>query len=228
MPRKTRVILANMLHHIVQRGHNRKAVFVEAGDYLYYLSNLRHWKQELGVRVYGFCQMTNHVHLMVEPGDDVNCISQLMKQLAARQTRWVNRKEGRSGSLWEGRYKISAIQRERYLLQCCRYVERNPVKACMVQQPAQYPWSSYRARVGQADVSWLDFYECYLALGTTMLERQAAYRQYVETDPDADESALIQRAVSRCQLTGSKAFVDEIELRIGIRIEHRVRGRPGK
>ncbi|MEQ8959474.1 MAG: transposase, partial [Coleofasciculus sp. C2-GNP5-27] len=121
-----------MPHHIVQRGHNRKAVFVEAGDYRYYLHNLREWKLTLGVKVYSYCLMTNHVHLIVEPGDDVTTVSRLMKQLAARQTRWVNKQEGRSGSLWEGRYKSSPIQRDCYLLQCCRYVERNPVKARMV------------------------------------------------------------------------------------------------
>jgi len=109
-----------MPHHIVQRGHNRKAVFVEADDYHYYLENLREWKLALGVKVYSFCLMTNHVHLVVESAADCTTISRLMKQLAARQTRRVNKLEGRSGSLWEGRYKISPIQREQYLLQCCR------------------------------------------------------------------------------------------------------------
>ena len=89
MPRRERVIVAGMPHHIVQRGHNRKAVFVEADDHRYYLENLREWKLALGVKVYSFCLMTNHVHLVVEPAADRTTISRLMKQLATRQTRRV-------------------------------------------------------------------------------------------------------------------------------------------
>lgn len=220
--------MAGMPHHIVQRGHNRKAVFVEADDYHYYLENLQEWKLALGVKVYSFCLMTNHVHLVVEPSADCASISRLMKQLAARQTRRVNKLEGRSGSLWEGRYKISPIQREQYLLQCCRYVERNPVKARMVVHAAQYPWSSHCARIGQAELPWLDLEEAYLALGATPAECRQRYRQFVSQEASPGETALIRQGVSRNQLTGNAAFIDEIELRLGVRIEHRGRGRPGK
>ena len=93
MPRTARIILPNTPHHIVQRGHNRKAVFVESSDFQYYLDSLIECKQELGIKVYSFCLMTNHVHLIVEPGEDTTTISQLMKCLAARQTRLVNKRE---------------------------------------------------------------------------------------------------------------------------------------
>ena len=228
MPRRARVIVPEMPHHIVQRGHNRKAVFVEAADYRYYLANLRRFKLEFGVKVYSFCLMTNHVHLVVEPGDDVSTVSQLMKQLAARQTRWVNKAEGRSGSLWEGRFKISPIQRDQYLLQCCRYVERNPVAANMVLRVEQYPWSSYRARAGLIQLPWLDFEQTYLALGSSKLEREERYRRFVDAEAGVGETELIRDALARNQLTGNSAFIDEIELRMGIRIEHRGRGRPAK
>lgn len=172
--------------------------------------------------------MTNHVHLVVEPGDDVSSISQLMKQLAARQTRRVNKAEGLSGSLWEGCFKKSAIQRDQYLLQCCRYLERNPVKANMVQSAAQYPWSSYRARAGFTQLPWLDIEQTYLALGSSRVEQQTRYRQFVDEEAVADETDLIRGALARNQFTGDSAFIDEVELLIGIRIEHRGRGRPFK
>ena len=107
MPRTAEVIVPNMPHHIVQRGHDHKPVFIESCDYQYYLDNLREWKQTLDIRVYSYCLMTNHIHLIVEPGDETTSISELMKRLAGKQTRWVNRLETRSGSLWEGRFKIS-------------------------------------------------------------------------------------------------------------------------
>lgn len=124
MPRRARVIVPGMPHHIVQRGHNRNAVFVELRDYRYYLENLAEWKLELGLKVFSYCLMANHIHLVVEVGDDPAAVGHLMKRLAGRQTRFVNKVEGRTGSLWESRYKISPIDSEAYLLQCCRYVEQ--------------------------------------------------------------------------------------------------------
>ena len=147
MPRKARVILPNMPHHIVQRGHNRQVVFVEDQDYLYYLDNLSEWKAKLECKIYAFCLMTNHVHLVVDPGNDPNSLSLLMKRVAGRQTRLVNKLESRTGSLWESRFKSSAIETDRYLLACCRYVELNPVRAGMVSSPIDYRWSSYRYKV---------------------------------------------------------------------------------
>lgn len=126
MPRQARVIVKNMPHHIVQRGHNRQAVFIEDADYQYYLATLKEWKVKLGVKVYAYCLMTNHVHLILDPGDDEESISRLMKRLAGRQTRYVNHLEKRTGSLWERRYKSSPIQKDPYLLACSRYVEMNP------------------------------------------------------------------------------------------------------
>ncbi len=84
--------------------------------------------------------MTNHIHLIVEPGSDASTVSELMKRLAGRQAAFVNKQEGRSGALWEGRFKASPIQRDNYLLACCRYIEMNPVRANMVIGPGQYRW----------------------------------------------------------------------------------------
>lgn len=227
MPRKPRVIVPHMPHHIVQRGHDRKAVFVKAGDYQYYLDNLEEWKRRLDIKVYSYCLMTNHIHLIVEPGDDSSMVSELMKRLAAKQTRWANRLEGRTGSLWEGRYKISVIDRDNYLLQCCRYVELNPVKAKMVTSADQYRWSSYRAKIGLESTDWLDADPIYIGLSSDKRNRNKRYREFVQASGES-EAAMIRAAVARNQLTGSSVFVDEIERRIGLRIETRGRGRPGR
>ncbi len=122
MPRKARVLVPNCPHHIVQRGHNRTAVFLADEDYQYYLENLREWKEELGIKLYAWCLMTNHIHIIAEPGQDAMTLSLLMKRVNGRQSAYVNKLEGRSGSLWEGRYKASLIQRDSYLLCCYRYI----------------------------------------------------------------------------------------------------------
>ena len=135
MPRMGRVVVPNMPNHVVQRGHNRNVVFVSSEDYLYYLETLSTWKVTLGVKVYAWCLMTNHVHLILDPGDDIKSIGLLMKRLAGRQTRYVNSREGRTGSLWDGRYKLSIVDTDEYLLQCCRYIDLNPVKAGIARLP---------------------------------------------------------------------------------------------
>jgi len=225
MPRTARVIVPNCPHHIVQRGHNRNAVFVCDDDYRYYLENLIEAKHEYGIKVYAYCLMTNHVHLVVEPADSIASIGYLMKRLAARQTRYVNRLERRSGSLWEGRYKISPIDTDAYLLACCRYVEMNPVKAGLVPAPDLYRWSSYVDKISDRWV-WLDKDPCFAALADTPAMCVEGYRSFVCSPTPEHERMLIQKAIQRNQLTGSGRFVDEIERRLGVRIEFRGMGRP--
>ena len=224
MPRKARVIVPNCPHHIVQRGHNRRAVFVEDGDYYYYLNTLKEWKRELEVKVYAFCLMTNHVHLVVDLGGRPESISLLMKRLAGRQTRYVNKLEGRSGTLWEGRYKISPIETDGYLLQCCRYVELNPVKAKMVTSAEDYYWSSYATKIGVDRFDWVDLDPCYMAL----MRPAESYKAFVEESICPEEQEFLSEAVARSQVTGSSQFTDEIERRTGVRIQNRRPGRPGK
>jgi len=220
MPRKARLIVPNLPHHVVQRGYNRNAVFVERQDYEYYLETLQEWKYELGVRVYAWCLMTNHVHLILDPGDDSQAIGLLMKRLAGRQTRYINKQECRSGTLWEGRYKASAIQIDSYFLRCCRYVELNPVRAGLVSGPESYPWSSYRERTGYKNGSFLDAFP----VGCSAM----AYQAFVEQGVDSSEHRFISERLQRNGLTGGDSFVDEIERRIGIRIEARRPGRPAR
>ena len=109
MPRTARVIVPNCPHRVVQRGHNRRAVFIEQADYQYCLDTLGEWKQALNIKVYAFCLMTNDVHLVVQPGGRPEATSLLMKCLAGRQTRYVNKQEGRSGTLWEAGRKNKSV-----------------------------------------------------------------------------------------------------------------------
>lgn len=226
MPRQARLVLANTAHHIVQRGHNRETVFVERQDYVYYLETLKEWKQELNVAVYGYCLMTNHVHLILNPNDEPDNLGRLMKRLAGRQTRYVNHQENRSGSLWEGRYKSSPIETDSYLLACLRYVERNPIKAGMVKELTDYEWSSYPQHAGFETDCWIDDDEAYLGLGHSKEERMQNYRNYLNQPNLVSESKTIANALQRNQLTGTSRFVDEIEKRLGYRIEQRGPGRP--
>jgi len=229
MPRVGRVVLPNHPHHVVQRGHNRQVVFADARDFEYYLADLRELKEALGLRVYAYCLMTNHVHLLLSPGDTPASLGQLMKALAARMTRYRNKLEGRSGTLWESRYKSSVVQSDTYLLACSRYIELNPVRALIVSRAENYPWSSYRLRVVEpAENNWLDVDPCFEALGTTEVARRDRYKEFVAQVAPSGELDLFRSALQRGQLTGASRFVDEIEQITGLRIIDRGRGRPTK
>ena len=206
MPRQARLILRNTAHHIVQRGHNRNAVFAVPSDFRYYLNTLREWKVHLGVKVYGYCLMVNHVHLIVNPGEHEDNIGKLMKRLAGRQTMYVNRLKNRSGTLWEGRYKSSPIETETYLLACTRYVDLNPIRAGMVAHPRDYVWSSYRQKTG-LEKPWIDFDPCYLGLSNDIKGCQRRYADYIAGEIPINETALIRDSLASGQLTGSKRFI---------------------
>ena len=149
-----------------------------------------------------------------------------MKRLAGRHTRRINRLEKKTGTSWEGRFKCSPIESDRYLLACTRYVDLNPVRAKMVAAPEHYPWSSYRARVGLTECEWLDPDPCFLALALTQERRQKVYRDFVEQGVHEHELKFIRGAVQRNQLTGSESFILHVERLTGERILYRSRGRP--
>jgi putative transposase len=222
MPRIGRVVAPNMPHHVVQRGHNRNAVFVDDCDYSYYLDTLGKWTRQLQVKVYAWCLMTNHVHLLLDPRDDIKSIGLLMKRLAGRQTRYVNKQKNRTGSLWDGRYKMSIVDSDQYFLQCCRYIELNPIKAKMVTCPKKYRWSSYRENAGLSSSEIVDRHGFAKLSGV----RFEDYREYVAQGTPASESEFISQRLESNRLTGGDSFVKEIEFRTGIRLEFKRPGRP--
>ncbi len=226
MPRQGRVVLPNWPHHVIQRGHNKQTVFHAEEEYAAYLRNLGEWKRILGCQIYAYCLMTNHVHLIINPGPKAGNLARLMKRVAGRQTRAVNARQGRTGTLWEGRYKSSPIETEAYLLACGRYVELNPVRARMVSRPEQYRWSSYRARAGLSEWGWLDPDPCYLGLGRSAPERAKRYREWARAAIPEGEWERIRKAIQRGQLTGGERFIALAAKQVGRRVEFRGRGRP--
>lgn len=201
-------------------------IFAGDEEYLYYLENLRVWKTELGCKVYAYCLMTNHVHLIIDPGANPDNLGLLMKRIAGRQTRHVNRLQGRTGSLWEGRYKSSPIMGDEYLLACCRYIELNPVRAGMVELPAQYQWSSCRERMGEVKNTLLDFDPFYLGLGTSFAGRAEKYGQLLHEAIPENELKQIREALQRGQLTANCSTARELSEKLGRRVALRGPGRP--
>jgi putative transposase len=227
MPRLGRLIIANYPHHVIHRGHNRKPVFISDDGYRYYLMNLAEVKKELGCRLYAYCLMTNHVHLIVDPGENLESLAVPIKKVAARQTRYVNRLEKRSGTIWEGRYRSSPICKDTYLLACSRYIEMNPVRANIVAEPGDYLWSSFREKT-QGLIEVIDLDQGYISLGADDETRRKLYHEWVMSSVPEGELQRIHEAAQRGHLTGDERFQQIVAERIGLRLDFRKPGRPKK
>ncbi len=168
--------------------------------------------------------MTNHVHLLVTPEAETG-IAKLMQAVGRRYVQYINRSYKRTGSLWEGRYKSSVIEAETYLLTCMRYIELNPVRAGMVQDPGHYRWSSYRHNgLGQADPR-ITLHQLYLALDRNDADRRTTYRALFRCELDEEALGDIRLALSQGQPLGHGRFGDKICAATGVR---RAKKRPGR
>lgn len=188
MPRQARFLLPGIAVHLIQRGHNRNACFRETSDYFVYLMHLRELSTELACEVHAYCLMTNHVHLLLTPPSADAC-SRLMRNIGQRYAQYFNRHHGRSGSIWEGRFRSSITESARYVLACYRYIELNPVRAGMVTAPADYRWSSHAANTATRSDSLITPHAEFKALGPDAESRRTAYlgTLFAEADTDLDQ-----------------------------------------
>ena len=227
MPRKRRFFLPGVPVHVVQRGNNRQAVFFDENDYRAYLEWLSEAAGEHGCSIHAYVLMTNHTHLLITPSDEKG-LSATLQALGRRFVPYINRRYGRTGTLWEGRFRATSIQEEGYLLTCYRYIELNPVRAHMVQTPEDHPWSSYRTNALGEDSPLLCPHALYLALGENKLARQAAYRDLFSTALDSSTLREVRSCLQTGTPLGSNRFREQIEKALGIKVGYSRRGRPTK
>ncbi|MGE0485255.1 MAG: transposase [Gammaproteobacteria bacterium] len=227
MPRQSRIAIAEIPWHIVQRGNNRSACFFAAADYHFYLATLSSQAARWRCAIHAYALMTNHVHLLVTPAT-VDGPSLLMKHLGQRYVQYVNRNYQRSGTLWEGRFRSCLAQSETYALACQRYIELNPVRAGMVTSPGEYPWSSHRANAFDGDNDLLSPHPSYLALAPEPERRRARYRRLFDAGLDDDTLDRIRRATNGNYALGNERFEDEIADALARRVTPGKPGRPRK
>lgn len=216
MPRQPRFSLPGYAQHIIQRGNNRQVCFFTRQDYTVYLERLQHYAKQHQVDIHAFVLMTNHVHLLATPQIE-NGLSLMMQDLGRYYVRYVNKSYGRTGTLWEGRYKATLVDNDRYCLAVSRYIELNPVRAGMVDHPAAYPWSSYQANaLGRAIKLWQPL-PAYLGLGKTTDEQQQSYRELFEK-PFSDKVLAEIRLASQGEwVLGSEHFKQQINTQLKLR-----------
>ena len=226
MPRQSRFLLAGIAAHITQRGHNGADCFHHEGDYLLYLLHLRELAEKHACAVHAYCLMTNHVHLLLTPSSDQVC-SGLMRDLGQRYVQYFNRRYGRIGTLWQGRYWANVAESARYVLGCYRYIERNPVEAHMVRLPGDYAWSSVAANAGQRVDPLIRPHAEYLALGSDDVTRQTSYSELVHKPLEADLVRQIRESRDSGYPLASDPFKAALAARLGRKMEPGRPGRPG-
>lgn len=225
MARLPRLTLPGYPHHVIQRGNNRQAIFSSTADYQTLLDLLDQNAKKFGVAIHAYVLMSNHFHLLVTP-QTVEGLPQMMQAVGRRYVRYFNDTQQRSGTLWEGRYKSTLVQTERYLLACMVYIDLNPVRAGLANQAADYAWSSYRHYTGQRVDKLITPHALVWELGNTPFAREAAYAEWVQSGiSTAQQTALTASALHGWAL-GESDFVAELQKRTQRRVTKSTAGRP--
>ncbi|PTA73523.1 MULTISPECIES: transposase [unclassified Stenotrophomonas] len=203
MPRPPRIDAPGYPQHVVQRGNNRQPVFFTDGDHVAYLRLLCQHADQQHCRVHAYVLMDNHVHLLATP-DVSGGLSRMMQAVSRTYVRRVNDRQGRTGTLWEGRFHSTLVDTDRYLLACQRYIELNPVRAGRVARPGDYRWSSYRANAHGRPNALLKPHSAFELIALDLDERRRRYAAFIEEGiPAADVAAIRQALQSQRRLAGS-------------------------
>ncbi len=216
MPRRARIIPECGIVHIISRGNNKQNVFRDELDFSIYFEKLRKYRVKYPFKLYHYCLMKNHVHLLMEINGKTD-LSSLMKVLNQSYMYHYRNRYGYIGHFWQDRFKSLIVQDEGYLLRCGRYIELNPVTADIVTNPEDYPWSSCRVYLKSEKDSLIELDPMYLDLGSNEIERQRNYRKYLKEDEQLNLNAYF---------VGGEKFVKEMEEKYKIKNLHNKKGRP--
>jgi putative transposase len=225
MARLPRLTVPGYPHHIIQRGNNRQAIFASAADYQFLLDLLEDNAKKFGVAVHAYVLMGNHFHLLATP-ETADALPKMMQAVGRRYVRHFNDAQGRSGTLWEGRYKSTLIQTERYLLACMAYIDLNPVRAGLVAQAKDYPWSSHAHYIGLRNDRLITPHALYWALGNTPFAREAAYAELVQAGVSSEQQQALTQSALRGWALGEPDFVAELQKQTPRRVNKVAAGRP--
>lgn len=227
MARLPRLSLPGYPQYIVQRGNNRQAIAACTANYQTLLALIDENARKFSVAVHAYVLMGNHFHLLATP-ETADGVPQLMQATGRRYVRYFNDSQGRTGTLWEGRYRSTVIQAERYLLACMAYMDLHPVHLGLVTQARDYPWSSHGHYAGLRVDRLATPHPEYWSLGNTPFAREAAYTQRVHEGLAPDQKTALAQSVLSGWALGDDAFVAELQALTPRRVSKAVAGRPRK
>ena len=227
MARLPRLVVPQALHHVIQRSHEGILLFRDNEDHTVFLNWLAQAAKQFQVAIHAYILMPDHFHLLLTPSDEQG-LSKFMQWIGRYYVPYFNRKYQRSGSLWQGRYKATVLEAEKYFLQCSLYVEGSPLRSGLVSDASEYPWSSYQHHIGQRVDPLVSDHPIFWALGNTPFQREANYKEMMSQSFSASEMAQLGDAVQKGWLLGSAAFQADISKLTDRRVVPAKRGRPRK
>lgn len=220
MPRVARIINPGYPHHITQRGNNKQLIFRTLEDGYLYIKLLKKHLQDENCRLNAYCLMPNHIHLLLIPEQN-NSLSKAMHKISLSYTRYINKKYDRTGRLWESRFFSSTIDRETYLWAVCRYIEQNPLRAGLTDNPFEYRWSSAKINAGLVEPGFLKpVWEEYLD--------NPEYSHLLIKPLKKETIEKIRKNTSKGTPLGSKEFLNKMSTKFGKKVIPRPRGNPRK
>jgi putative transposase len=197
MARLTRLTLAGLPHHVMQIGNNRQAIFVDDEDRRAWCGHLREASLVARVDVHAYVLLDNHVHLLATPRETAEALSTMMQSLGRRYVAGFNKRHGRTGTLWEGRFRAALVDPEDSLLACMRYIDSHPQRSGLCSDAADYRWSSCGHHLGRRRDPLIVDHACFWALGNTPFEREDAFRNFMEEGVSTREAQAISQATRR-------------------------------
>ncbi len=216
MPRLARAVVPGFPHHVTQRGNRRQLTFFRDEDYLLYCALMGEWCHRYRVEIWAYCLMPNHAHLIAVP-ETPDGLRRAVGEAHKRYTAEVNRREGWTGCLWQGRFSSFAMD-DRYLLSAARYVERNPVRAGLVSEARDYPWSSARAHLrGRDDV---------LVTAAPLLARVGDWSAFLGAGAASEAGEQLRNHERTGRPLGSADFIDQLERLLNRVLRRRKPGPP--
>lgn len=225
MARLPRLTLPGYPHHIIQRGNNRQTIFIDRQDFESMLALLADSEKKFGVAVHSYVLMDNHFHLLATPST-AEALPLMMQAIGRSYVRRFNQRHGRSGTLWEGRYRSTVIETERYLLACMVYIDLNPVRASLVSEPSAWRWSSHAHYLGQKQDALVTPHALAWALGNTPFAREAAYKTLVDAGIAPSQQTALTSATLNGWALGSEDFVQALQKKSTRRVVKNRAGRP--
>jgi putative transposase len=215
MARIARIVLPDLPHHVTQRGNRRQEVFLREADYSTYLAILSEYTGRFGVEVWAYCLMPNHVHIVAVPHESKN-LTRALGETHRRYTFWVNRREGWTGYLWQGRYASFPMD-DTHLLLAARYIEQNPVRAGLCTRPEQWRWSSARHHLGLET-------DPVIAQSDLLHTFADDWHGFLNLSTKDEEMQLLRRHEGSGRPLGDSAFIKLCETVSGISLSPRRRG----
>ena len=225
MARLPRLTLAGHLHHVIQRGNNRQPIFSTAADHIHLLALLDESAKRFEVALHAYVLMGNHFHLLATPHTDT-ALPLMMQAVGRSYVRYFNQLQNRSGTLWEGRYRSTVIQADSYLMPCMAYIDLNPVRAGLVTEAKDYPWSSHGHYAGLRADKLITPHALFWALGNTPFEREAAYADLVRLGVSSNQQAALTTSALSGWALGEEKFVADLQKRTARRVKKVRPGRP--